>query len=567
MEALVLESELREIYSILAALNETTILAITDPAGRILFSNAKFCEISQYTPKELMGRTHKIMNSNYHESSFFEDMWETIGKGDKWTGEIRNLAKDGSFYWVDTAIVPIVDRNGYPYQYVSIQHEITERKKLELQLHKQLIVDKITGLPNAFYLEKEVEKKILANEEFRLLLINLDDFKSFNESLGSHHANQILSKIGERLSMLQLCEQSILARLYNDEFAILCYVSDENFTSLIEEVFHIFGNPITYLEADYYITFCIGAVQHPIHGNSYEELMQNADSAVQVAKRNGKNTYEIFENRMLCCKNRLLQIKNSLHEAIHQKQFIMHYQPQFNLQGEIISLEALVRWDHPTLGNLSPAEFIPVAERTGLIIPLGYSLLELTVQDFPKLRQVFGENIKVAFNLSLKQFFDTKILSKFIQLCNQYHVAPHNIKIEITEGVSSSNIPYVISIIRQFRDLGMEVELDDYGTGFSSLKHLKDFPITCIKIDRSFIRDLLTNAHSKAIVRNTINLAHELGFTIVAEGIETVEQLHYLRNLGCDGYQGYFLGIPQPVNSYKEEHTLLDLQKVASSFK
>ncbi|KOS69033.1 hypothetical protein AEA09_11075 [Lysinibacillus contaminans] len=549
-----MHSELKELYSIQAALNETTILAITDTAGRIVFTNDKFCNISQYTSEELIGHTHKIINSNYHDSSFFRDMWNTISKGKKWTGEIRNRAKDGSIYWVDTAIIPFLDHDGSPYQYVSIRHDITDRKKLEQQLHKQLIEDKITGLPNAFYLENEVEKKILANEEFRLLLINMDDFKSFNESLGSHHANQILTLIGERLSSLIQCEKSILARTYNDEFALLCSVSDTNFQLIIKEVFHIFENPISYLYTDYYITFCIGAVHYPTHGNSYEDLMQNADSAVQTAKGNGKNTYTLFDESMNNNKNRVLLLKNLLHEAIQQKKFVMHYQPQYNFQGEIISFESLVRWNNPLLGDISPAEFIPVAERTGFIIPLGYLLFELVVQDLPNLQKAIGKDIKVAFNLSLKQFFDTKLISKLMHLCELYQVDPHYIKIEITEGVSSSKIPYVISIIKQFRDLGMEVELDDYGSGFSSLKHLKDFPINCIKIDQSFVKDLLTNASSKAIINSTIHLAHELGFTIIAEGIETEEQLHYLRDKGCDAFQGYLLGKPQPVSYYYQSN-------------
>ena len=524
-----MHSELKELYDIQAALNTTTILAITDTTGKIIYANNKFCEISQYSLNELIGNTHKIINSNYHDATFFQNMWSTISQGKTWNGEIRNRTKDGSFYWVDTFIIPFLDEKGKPYQYVSIRHDITERKRLEEQLQKQIIQDQVTGLPNSIFLKKEIDTRITQHQQFSLLIINVDDFKSFNESLGNYHADQVLKNIGKRIATLTTNNHSILARTYSDEFALICPTKSEEIEQLIQEIFQLFKQPISYSGIDYYITFCIGAVCFPKHAYKYENLMHHADTAVQIAKANGKNTYALFDESMIKDAHRILQLKNLLVEAIKQKNFSMHYQPQFSAQGEIISFEALVRWEDATLGAISPAEFIPAAERTGLIIPLGYLLFELVLQDLPILQQATNKNIKVAFNLSLKQFFDKKLITKLLQLCNLYNVSPTSIKIEITEGVSSSKIDCVISIIQQLRNIGMEVELDDYGTGFSSLKHLKDFNINCIKIDQSFIKDLFTHSSSKAIVNSTIQMAHELGFTIVAEGIENEYQMRYLK--------------------------------------
>lgn len=550
---LVVHSELKELYDIQAALNSTTILAITDTAGKITYANNKFCEISQYPLNELIGNTHKIINSNYHDTTFFKNMWSTISQGNTWTGEIRNRAKDGSFYWVDTAIVPFLDINGKPYQYVSIRHDITEQKRLEEKLQKQIIEDQITGLPNSICLKNKINRHIAQQKSFGLLIINIDDFKSFNESLGNYHADQVLKNIGKRLETLTKSNHSTLARTYSDEFALICHIEEKEIESLIKEIFHLFEQPISYLDIDYYITFCIGAVWFPKHAHSYEDLMHYADNAMQIAKANGKNTYALFDESMINDAHRTLQLKNLLVEAIKQKNFSMHYQPQFNALGEIISFESLVRWSDTTLGSISPAEFIPVAEKTGLIIPLGYLLFELVLQDLSILQQATNDTIKVAFNLSLKQFFDKKLIFKLLQACDLYNVSPQNIKIEITEGVSSSKIDCVISIIQQLRNIGMDVELDDYGTGFSSLKHLKDFNINCIKIDQSFIKDLFTHSSSTAIVNSTIQMAHELGFDVIAEGIETEEQLRYLKERGCDGFQGYLLGKPEPICYYQKK--------------
>ncbi|WP_332649869.1 sensor domain-containing protein [Lysinibacillus sp. 54212] len=545
-------SKLKELYDIEDALNATTILAITDTKGKIIYANAKFCEISKYSSEELIGKTHKIVNSGYHEPEFFKGLWQTISLGQTWRGEIQNKAKDGTIYWVDTYIIPFLNAQGQPYQYVSIRHDITERKLLEHKIQQQLVIDSITGLPNTYSLKTSIEKLIRTNEEMTLLFINVDDFKSFNESLGNFEADHILHSIGERLAEFVKDERSILAKTYGDEFALVVLGEAGSAQPVIQKIFKLFENPITYLDIDYYITISIGAVHYPTYATCYEELFQHAARALQLAKIKGKNTSIFFNESIIEDTNRRLELKNLLYEAIQQRRFTMVYQPQYNNRGELTSFESLVRWHDPIKGVISPGEFIPIAERTGLIIPLGYLLFELVLQEFHSLQQAVGMKVKVAFNLSLKQFFDSNLSTHLISLCEVYKVDPHDIILEITESVAATNIDNVIQIIAKLRLLGMEVALDDYGTGFSSLKYLKDFQINCIKIDQSFVKDLLIHPSNKAIINSTIQLAHELGFSVLAEGVETKDQYDYLKNKGCESFQGYFLGKPQPLSYYQQ---------------
>lgn len=391
------------------------------------------------------------------------------------------------------------------------------------------------------------------NEEFNILLINVDDFKSFNESLGNFEADDILLLIGKRLSGIVKDEAITIVKTYGAEFALIVSGDAQCGKATIDKVFELFKEPFTYLDIDYFITISIGAVHYPTYANCYEELFYHADQSLQLAKLNGKNTFTVFDDSIIEDTNRRLELKNLLYQAIQNKNFTIVYQPQYNNQGELISFEALARWYDPIKGFISPCEFIPLAERAGLIIPLGYLLFELVLKELHSLQLAVGKKVKVAFNLSLKQFFDHNLSNHLLYLCKVYKVNPAYIKLEITESVAASHIDDVIQIIAKLRSLGMEIELDDYGTGFSSLKYLKDFHINCIKIDQSFVKDLFVHPSNKAIINSTIQMAHALGFTVLAEGIETKEQYNYLKDKGCDSLQGYFLGKPKPLSYYQKE--------------
>ncbi|ADC50653.1 sensory box/GGDEF family protein [Alkalihalophilus pseudofirmus OF4] len=568
-----LPNQVKKLLDIENALNQTAIVAITDTNGVITFVNDKFCEISKYTSDELIGRTHRIINSGYHDESFFKRMWETIKKGETWKGEIKNKAKDGSHYWVDTAIVPFMNLEGEPYQYVAIRYNITERKALEEKQLQRMIEDPVTGLSNFSHFESKVQQMILMEAEFHLLYINIDHFKGINESLGVYQANQILKLVGDRIKGALNEIEAVISRVHGDEFAIVL-PSAAPINQIVDTLHTYFKEPIVHLHHSYYMTLSIGLTAFPALSSNFQELMQSAFYAVNQAKSTGKNTCVSFHQDMNVNINRKLEMKNCMHQSIlnkaemnkmdmnktdltkadiktdQPKDFIMHYQPQVNRKGEIISFEALVRWHSPVFGAVSPAEFIPLAEETGLIVPLGYVLFEEVLKDLSILKKAYGDTIQVGFNLSLKQFFYPPLLKRLKELCNQYGVRSQNIKIEITESISAKSPKEVIHLMKQFRDFGMEIELDDFGTGYSSMQHLKNFPITCLKIDQSFVRDITHCSKTQALVNSMLYLAQELELDVIAEGIETLAQYEYLLQKGCSCFQGYYFGKPQAIQAY-----------------
>lgn len=569
MRKMIGEDNQHDMEAILAdiafALDQTVIVAMTDRTGKITYVNELFTKISKYEAEELIGAAHSIVNSGYHSKEFFKSMWMTIGRGEIWQGEIRNRAKDGSFYWVDTKIVPFLNEKGIPNRYISIRYDITQRKLMEEKIREDAQTyrriaeenrnlsynDQLTSLLNRNAFSKElssyIEGKRKDGERLGLVYVNIDRLRNVNDSFGQEMGDYVLSVVANRLKSV-LSREDIIGRISGDEFAFTLTqaANEEEAEQLTEIIKSSLEIPISIYGDLYTLSTSCGIALFPKHATRASELVMKAEKALHYVKEHGGGNYKMYEPGMATKTLERILLENELRKSVQMEHFTLEYQPKMNLsRGNLSGVEALVRWNHPDLGRISPDKFIPLAEETKIILPLGeWILREACKQTAQWKRQGYGP-FRIAVNMSAVQLEDPEIVETIKWILLEEGVAPELIEIELTE-TSFADRDEMRDTIERIRELGMHVAIDDFGTGYSTFSYIKELPADTVKIDMSFVKDIDVNESSRTIVKAIVTLADTAGLNVIAEGIETEEQAKILRDLGCREGQGYFFSKPLP---------------------
>ena len=558
------EEKLKQAAKVLE--NSAEAICITDAESRIIVVNRAFSHITGYHESEILGKTTSILKSGKHDKSFYKIMWQSINDTAHWEGEIWNRRKNGEVYpeWLNISVIRDEVTNEIT-NYLAIFSDITRTKQNEQRLAYLAHYDDLTGLPNRTLFYERVERALFLaqekNYQIAVLFLDLDHFKYVNDTWG-HAVGDLLLKDAANRIVQCVRKNDTVARLGGDEFtAVLDNIdSAETASSIGQRILDSMRPPFYLNGHETFISTSIGISIYPSDGQDVETLLKHADTAMYRAKERGKDNYQFFTAQMNVEAYQRLLLEVKLRHALERNELRLYYQPQVHLaSGYVIGAEVLVRWQHPEMGLLSPQQFIPLAEETGLVVLIGEWVLRAACEQHKIWRDNGYPHLRLAVNLSSRQFRENDLAERIIQILDETEMDPNLLELEITESVLMQDADKAVETLNILKKMGIQLAIDDFGTGYSSLNYLKRFPIDKLKIDKSFISDIPKNMDDMTITKAIVALARSLHLKVIAEGVETKAQLAFLKSLRCDEVQGYLMGHPIPVNDFIE---LLDAQSV-----
>ncbi len=540
---------------------------ITDPRGGIEYVNSTFERVTGYSAAEVKGQNPSILKSGNIKSEEYKKLWETITSGGSWKGEFQNKKKNGDLFWESAHIAPVVDEDGTVRHYLAVKEDITRQKEQEQRILYQAHYDSLTDLPNRFLSLDRLSQLIKESErndtKVAVIFLDLDDFKKVNDTIGHDAGDRLLMQAAQRLKEA-VRDGDTIGRLGGDEFTMLLGgISDVlDARAAAENLLDKFRDPFSLDGRELILGASIGISIYPDDGTTTIELLRCADTAMYCSKNQGRNTYNYFTESMNKDVSRRLMLEEKLHGALEGGEFSIRFQPIVDIkERRIIGSEALLSWNSPTIGSVSPDEFIPITEQSGLIVNIGKYVLTEALRVAAEWQQSYIQDFLISVNFSPRQFRDPGLVSDVKAILHKSGVPGGTLELEITEGVLLSGISKNDASLNALSELGIKIAMDDFGTGYSSLNYLRRYPFDSIKIDREFVSDMTYDMGDRELVNAAIVMAHSLELKVVAEGVETEEQLAYLEKLGCDCAQGYLFGKPLTV----DEFTNLLEQQVCTS--
>jgi diguanylate cyclase (GGDEF)-like protein/PAS domain S-box-containing protein len=545
------DEERNRVVAILEATPD--LVAIMTPDGTLSYLNNSGRRLFGMADTEDVA-THSIQE--FFPERIIDRMSEEVGpevyRSGVWSGETVLQIGDGREIPVSQVMLGHTDKDGEVEYLSTIIRDISEQKRFEARLHHRATHDRLTNLPNRFLLSDRLgaalERAWRYGRHVAILFLDLDNFKRVNDSLGHPAGDSVLQAVARRLQNC-LRPTDTVARHGGDEFTVLLddLSAPDGALVVLHKIRTAFERPVTSSTHEIYITFSAGIAVYPQDGKDVEDLLRNADTAMYRAKMAGPSQYSFYAADMNARSHELLSLEADLRHALERREFRLYYQPQVELaDGRIIGMEALIRWQHPLHGLISPADFIPLLENTGLIAPVGEWVLRQACADLLACHEAGFAGLRVSVNVSAVQFGDKELMDKVRGALVEEGIPPETLELELTENIVMREPQAAAEILQALRNIGVRIAVDDFGTGYSSLSYLKKFPLDVLKIDQTFVRDLIEDSNDAAIVEASILFAHKLGLETVAEGVETSEQLAFLRERGCQMVQGYFLSRPIP---------------------